>query len=145
MLDVSQKDVIIIRSPARMLALGRHLAKSLEGGDVVLISGELGAGKTVFCKGLAEGLGVTSPVVSPTFTIMNEYSGRAHFCHFDAYRLENADEAYGAGLTDFIGAPDCICAVEWWENVRELFDGCSVVRVIVKKIDEKTREVTILK
>lgn len=145
MTELSQKDVIIVRSPARMLALGRHLAKSLAGGDVVLLTGELGAGKTVFCKGLAEGLGVTSPVVSPTFTLMNEYSGRVHFCHFDAYRLENADEAYGAGLTDFIGDPDCVCAVEWWENVRELFDGCSTVRVAINKLDEKTREVTILK
>ena len=86
-----------------MAELGEKLAASLGGGDVLLLTGELGAGKTVLCKGLAKGFGITAPVTSPTFTIMNEYcDGRVKFCHFDAYRLDSADEAVGAGLTDFI-------------------------------------------
>ena len=132
-----------IDSPRRMLALGKKLARNLSGGDVILLSGELGAGKTVLCKGIAKGLGIKTPVVSPTFTIMNEYFGRIKFCHFDAYRLEDAEEAIGAGLTDFIGNEECLCAVEWWENIESLFCGLNVVHVNIEKKGEGKREVTI--
>lgn len=131
-----------VDSPEKMEELGANIAKTLSGGDVLLLTGELGAGKTVFCKGLAKGFGVTGTVVSPTFTLMNEYFGRIKFCHFDAYRLADAEEAYGAGLTDFIGADDCVCAVEWWENVSELFDGLDAVRIYIEKTDGG-REVTV--
>lgn len=133
-----------IASPEETEALGAKLVASLGGGDVVLLSGELGAGKTVFCKGMARALGITSPVVSPTFTIMNEYvGGRVGFCHFDAYRLENADEAYAAGLADFIGSAAVLCAVEWWENIVELFDGLKVVKVAIVKTGDDTRRIEI--
>ncbi|MCH5155692.1 MAG: tRNA (adenosine(37)-N6)-threonylcarbamoyltransferase complex ATPase subunit type 1 TsaE [Clostridiales bacterium] len=134
----------IIKSPAKMEALGKKLARELSGGDVILLNGELGAGKTVLCKGIAKGLKVPAQVVSPTFTIMNEYFGTYKFCHFDAYRLSNADEAAEAGLTDFIGAQDTVCAVEWWENIRELF-GDSTIQVTIEKISDKVREVTVLR
>lgn len=134
----------VVKSAKAMEKLGKSLAKELNGGEVLLLSGELGAGKTVFCKGLAKGLGVTAPVVSPTFTLMNEYfGGRVKLCHFDAYRLNDADEAYGAGLTDFIGDEKTVCAVEWWENVPELFDGCKVIKVSIVKLDNGAREVKI--
>lgn len=133
-----------VKSPQEMEALGKELAANLSGGDVILLTGELGAGKTVLCKGIAKGLGISAPVVSPTFTIMNEYFyERGEFCHFDAYRLENEDEAFGAGLTDFIGNPDCICAVEWWQNVGGLFDGCNTLKITITKIDSDIREVEI--
>lgn len=128
-----------------MRALGKKTAKSLCGGDVILLSGELGVGKTVFCKGVADGLKVKSSVVSPTFTLMNEYFGKYKFCHFDAYRLESEDEAYGAGLNDFFGDENTVCAVEWWENIASMFDGMRTVRVTVTKTGELTREVTIEK
>lgn len=134
-----------IRSPEDMEKLGESLASELAGGEVVLLSGELGAGKTVFCKGLARGLSVGAEVVSPTFTLMNEYlDGRIVFRHFDAYRLSGADEALGAGIAEYFGQPDCVCAVEWWENVRELFDGIKTIRVDIKKTDDG-RVVTVLK
>lgn len=143
-MKIGQKQTYTADSPEKMLELGEALGRSLSGGDVVLLTGELGAGKTVFCKGIARGLGVKERVVSPTFTIMNEYaSGRVRFCHFDAYRLADADEAYGAGLTDFIGSADCVCAVEWWERIPELFDGCDTVAVTVAKTGEFSREVTV--
>ena len=139
-----QKRVYNIKTAEQMKKLGARLAVQLGGGDVVLLSGELGAGKTVLCKGLAAGLGVAEPVVSPTFTLMNEYFGRAvKLCHFDAYRLADADEAAAAGLTDFIGNPECVCAVEWWENVPELFDGLNIVHVSVAKTENGGREVVI--
>ncbi|MCH5165838.1 MAG: tRNA (adenosine(37)-N6)-threonylcarbamoyltransferase complex ATPase subunit type 1 TsaE [Clostridiales bacterium] len=136
-------NVVTVSTPRQMEKLGEKLSKTLSGGDVVLLTGELGAGKTVLCKGIAKGLGVTAPVTSPTFTIMNEYFGVIEFCHFDAYRLESADEAFGAGLTDFIGNKDCICAVEWWQNIEELFEDCKTVKIDIKKIDDKLREVII--
>lgn len=135
----------IIKSPKKMEALGKKIAQNLSGGDIILLTGELGAGKTVLCKGLAKGLKVKAQVVSPTFTIMNEYFGEHKFCHFDAYRLESGDEAAEAGLTDFFGAEDTVCAVEWWQNIKELFDGCRTIKIVIKKTNEKTREVTVEK
>ena len=138
-----QTNIYKIKSPKRMEALGRKIAKQLSGGDVILLTGELGAGKTVFCKGIAKGLKVKSQVVSPTFTIMTEYFGDCKFCHFDAYRLENEDEAAEAGLTDFIGDNDTVCAVEWWQNIKGLFDGCRTTEITINKIDGNIREVTV--
>lgn len=135
----------IIKSPKKMEALGKRISRQISGGDIILLTGELGAGKTVLCKGIAKGLNVKAQVVSPTFTIMNEYFGDIKFCHFDAYRLESADEAAEAGLTDFFGADDTICAVEWWQNIKGLFDGCRTVKIEINKIDEKKREVTVEK
>lgn len=127
-----------------MQDLGKTFASTLKGGDVVLLSGDLGAGKTVFCKGMAKALNITATVVSPTFTIMNEYEGgTVKLCHFDAYRLEDADEAYGAGLNDFIGNPDVLCAIEWWENMIPLLDGLNTVHVNIIKTGDNTRKVEI--
>lgn len=137
--------IYIIKSPKKMEALGKKIARNLSGGDIILLTGELGAGKTVLCKGIAKGLKVKAQVVSPTFTIMNEYFGEHKFCHFDAYRLESADEAAEAGLTDFFGAENTVCAVEWWQNIKELFDGCRTIKIDINKIDEKKREVTVEK
>lgn len=138
-----EKTTYKITSPKKMESLGKRIARSLSGGDVILLNGELGAGKTVLCKGIAKGLKIKSQVVSPTFTIMNEYFGTHKFCHFDAYRLESADEAAEAGLTDFIGADGTICAVEWWSNVKELFIGLRTIEITINKIGEKVREVSI--
>lgn len=141
---MSQTRVYKINSSDKMAELGEKLAASLGGGDVLLLTGELGAGKTVLCKGLAKGFGITAPVTSPTFTIMNEYcDGRVKFCHFDAYRLDSADEAVGAGLTDFIGNAECVCAVEWWHNIEELFDGLNTVEITINKTGDNEREVII--
>ena len=139
-------ETYIINSCKEMEALGARLAKSLRGGDILLLTGELGAGKTVFCKGVAVGLGVTASVVSPTFTLMNEYFGtEIEFCHFDAYRLADEEEAYGAGLADYFGNENCICAVEWWENICGMFDGLDATEIVIEKIDASSRKVTVKK
>lgn len=125
-----------IRTPEEMEKLGEALASEFKGGEVILLGGELGAGKTVFCKGIAKGLNASAEVVSPTFTLMNEYlDGRIAFRHFDAYRLSGADEACGAGIAEYFGKSDCVCAVEWWENIDGLFDGIDTIRVDIKKTD----------
>ncbi|MFQ5608170.1 MAG: tRNA (adenosine(37)-N6)-threonylcarbamoyltransferase complex ATPase subunit type 1 TsaE [Candidatus Zixiibacteriota bacterium] len=94
---------------------GRRLAESLRPGDVVSVSGELGAGKTVFCKGIATGLGVTDgDVSSPSFAIVNEYSGRFAVLHADFYRLSGPDEVIRLGWEEYLER-DAIVLVEWPE------------------------------
>ena len=136
-----------ISTPEEMEKLGFDIGKSFVGGEVILLSGELGAGKTVFCKGLARGVGFDGNVVSPTFTLMNEYKGgRLDMYHIDAYRLASAEEAEASGLGDYIGSSDGICAVEWWENIADMFDGMSAIKIsIVKTDDGRSREVTVLR
>ena len=104
-------------SEAETAAVGRDLARSLRAGDVVLLHGELGAGKTAFVRGLAEGLGVTpADVSSPTFTLIQEYrSGRLPLLHVDLYRLEDPREIDDLGL-DELGR-DAVTAIEWAEKL----------------------------
>ena len=91
-------------SPAETRALGRQLAQSLQQGDVLLLWGDLGAGKSEFTRGVAEGLGVTSTVTSPSFTILNVYDeGSIPLYHFDWYRLNGVDELYEMGMDEYLG------------------------------------------
>ena len=99
-------------SPDETIAVARSLAQLLGPGDVVLLSGGLGAGKTTFAKGLAAGLGVVDEVVSPTFTLVREYEGRLPLVHVDVYRLETEHEVLDLGLDDLVG-DDGVLVVEW--------------------------------
>lgn len=90
------------------------LANMLAPGDTVMLHGDLGAGKSVFARGVAHALGVTGAMPSPTFTLLIPYEGRQKFYHFDLYRLNDPDEFYAAGLDEFIGG-DGIAVVEWPE------------------------------
>ena len=100
-------------------ALGKKLAESLRPGDVIAYFGDLGAGKTAFTRGIAEGLGVSEQVTSPTYTIVNEYlSGRLPLFHFDMYRLGSSDELFDIGWDDYL-ARGGVCAVEWSERVSD--------------------------
>jgi tRNA threonylcarbamoyladenosine biosynthesis protein TsaE len=95
-----QRGQLVSDSPERTRAIGRVLGASAPPGTVLALSGELGAGKTQLAKGVAEGLGVTSVVNSPTFVLMNEHEGRLRLHHIDAYRLADPEEAVDAGLLD---------------------------------------------
>jgi tRNA threonylcarbamoyladenosine biosynthesis protein TsaE len=109
--------------------VGAAIASMLEPGDVVLLAGPLGAGKTQFAKGIAEGLGVEETVVSPTFTIAREYVGRGkpgmRMLHVDVYRLDQAQEVLDLGLEDLAisatGELDAVTVVEWGDAVEGLF------------------------
>jgi len=96
-------------------ALGAALAARLEAGDVICLYGDLGAGKTTFVQGLAEGLGVSRPVTSPSFTLVHEHRGRLLFYHLDLYRL-SADDLLEAGIEEVLGAA-AVVAVEWAERL----------------------------
>lgn len=106
-------DTITSHSPAETFAHGRALAATLHAGDVLAIDGDLGAGKTHLVKGIAEGLGCTGDVTSPTFTLVHEYTGgRLPLFHFDFYRLEAGDEALRIGLDDYLGEHGVV-VIEW--------------------------------
>ena len=124
-------------------ALGQKLASRLAPGDVIAYIGDLGAGKTAFTRGLAQGLGITDPVTSPTYTIVNEYlSGRIPLFHFDMYRLSSSDELFDIGWEDYLSRGG-VCAVEWSENVEDALQDA--IRVTIEKdADEPdTRHITI--
>lgn len=117
--------------------LGAQLAKKLPAGSVVAFTGDLGAGKTAFVRGMARGLGIGDRVTSPTFTIVNEYEGgdRPLF-HFDLYRLYDADELFDIGWEDYL-VRGGICAVEWSERAAEMMDGCIRVNICRGERDDQ--------
>lgn len=113
-------------------ALGKRLGERLKPGTVIAYTGDLGAGKTAFTRGLAKGLGIPGQVTSPTFTIVNEYEGgRLPLFHFDMYRLEDADSLFDIGWEDYLDRGG-VCAVEWSENVREALPPDAVTVTIAR-------------
>jgi tRNA threonylcarbamoyladenosine biosynthesis protein TsaE len=101
-------------------ALGKRMGEEAQAGDVIALTGDLGVGKTVFTKGIAEGLGVKEPVSSPTFTILQEYrSGRVPLYHFDVYRIGDPEEMDEVGFDDYIYG-DGLCLIEWAELISDL-------------------------
>ena len=134
----------VSESESQTLEIGRALGKKMRGGEIITLSGDLGAGKTVFTKGIALGLGITDTVASPTFTLMNEYEGRITLYHYDAYRLNGWREAEEAGLTEYFGANRGMCVIEWWENIAEALPRVRTVAVSIKYKDENERIIEIV-
>ena len=121
--------------------LGQRLGETLRGGEVVAYLGELGAGKTAFTRGLARGLGISMRVTSPTYTIVNEYTGgRLPLFHFDMYRLGSEEELFDIGWEDYL-ARGGVCAVEWSENVSGAMEDTITVRI--EKTSDEGRKITI--
>lgn len=113
-------------------ALGSRLGERLTPGAVVAYTGDLGAGKTAFTRGMARGLGITDRVTSPTFTIVNEYDGgRLPLFHFDMYRLSSSEELFEIGWEDYL-ARGGVCAVEWSENVEHALEE-DTIRVEIRR------------
>ena len=131
----------ITNSPEETEKVGQALGRVLTPGTVLAYTGDLGAGKTAFTRGLARGLGATEAVTSPTYTIVNEYlSGRMPLFHFDMYRLRCADDLWDIGWEDYLDRCG-VCAVEWSENVEDAMDGA--IRVCIEKTGENTRRIII--
>lgn len=124
-------------------ALGQRLAKRLLPGDVIAYFGNLGAGKTALTRGIAQGLGVTDLVTSPTYTIVNEYlTGRIPLFHFDMYRLGSSDELFDIGWEDYL-ARGGVCAVEWSENVEDALRDAIHITIEKDPLEPDTRRITI--
>ena len=132
----------ITRSPEETAALGRRMAAALPDGAVIAFTGGLGAGKTAFCRGLAEGLGCTDPVTSPTFAIVNYYRGPRPMAHFDLYRIHTENDLAAAGFYDYLDQ-GAIVAAEWSENLAPLLDQEHPIRVDIQPLDPTTRRITI--
>ena len=131
----------ITNSPAQTEALGAALGQRLQPGTILAYTGDLGAGKTAFTRGLAKGLGATDLVTSPTYAIVNEYlSGRIPLFHFDMYRLKSAEDLWDIGWEDYLER-NGVCAVEWSENVTEALEDPIFIRL--EKVDENTRRIII--
>lgn len=105
-------------------AFGKEFASTLKPGHVVLLYGDLGAGKTSLAKGIASGLGITSDITSPTFTLMNTYNTSANniktMVHIDTYRLKDEHDLLEIGVEDYLGKPHTICLIEWPEKIEQL-------------------------
>ncbi|WP_130868187.1 tRNA (adenosine(37)-N6)-threonylcarbamoyltransferase complex ATPase subunit type 1 TsaE [Intestinimonas massiliensis (ex Afouda et al. 2020)] len=130
----------ISNSPQETEALGADLAAKLSPGDVVAFTGDLGAGKTAFTRGLARGLGIQERVTSPTFTIVNEYEGgRLPLFHFDMYRLSSSDELFDIGWEDYL-ARGGVCAVEWSEIIDDALEG-GVIRVDIRRGEHDSQRI----
>ena len=133
---------MITHSAKETRELGERTAVGLRPGDVVLLEGELGAGKSELARGIARGLGVTETVTSPSFTILNVYeSGRCPLYHFDWYRLESAEELYELGMDEYLGG-DGVAVVEWPDRCPEAIPG-KAIRVKLTATGESERDITI--
>ena len=133
----------ITNGPEETEALGRRLGQALTPGAVIAYTGDLGAGKTAFTRGLADGLDIPERITSPTFTIVNEYEGgRLPLFHFDMYRLGGADELYDIGWEDYL-ARGGVCAVEWSENVEEAIEDDAIRISIIRGETDTDRIITI--
>ena len=117
--------------------LGEKYAKTLGKGDVVLLLGDMGAGKTAFTKGIAKGLGIEQTVLSPTYAYMNDYSGILY--HYDCYRLSSGEDAEGLGLTDYFYS-NGICVIEWPMNIEDVLPK-KCKKVTILKVGENSREI----
>ena len=135
------RTVLTSTSPEETQAAGERLAHTLIPGDVVALSGELGAGKTCFVQGLACGLDATTWATSPTFVLINEYRGRLPIHHVDAYRVSGPADMIDIGLLDLIDA-DGVTLIEWPDNVRALLPP-RTIDVSIDGVGEEPRTITI--
>lgn len=128
--------VIETRSPEETFALGEKLGREAKPGQIYTLNGDLGTGKTVFTQGFASGLGITEPVNSPTFTILQVYEeGRMPFYHFDVYRIGDVEEMEEIGYEDcFYG--EGVCLIEWAELIEEILPENVIVVTIEKDLEQ---------
>lgn len=130
--------VKITKSREETIKFAEEYGKTLRGGDVLLLDGEMGAGKTVFTKGVALALGINAEITSPTYAYLNDYDGKLY--HYDCYRLSSGEDAEALGLTEYFYG-NGVCVVEWSENIADVLpDNCK--RVKIEKIDLNTRKIT---
>ena len=129
----------LVKSVEETYQVAKQIADKLVGKEIILLNGDLGAGKTTFTKGIAKALGINDVVTSPTFTFMKEYSGRLNLYHFDMYRVEEADELYELGLNDYLGMDGGVCVIEWnkFENI------INPIIINIEVVDETSRKIEI--
>lgn len=137
------KSVVVTNSVEETEALGCQLGQRVPSGSVIAFTGDLGAGKTAFTRGLARGLGIQEAVSSPTFAIVNEYEGgRIPLFHFDMYRLRSSEELFEIGWEDY-RVRGGVCAVEWSEIVADALEDDTIYVDIRRGELENQRQISI--
>ncbi|MBQ4594553.1 MAG: tRNA (adenosine(37)-N6)-threonylcarbamoyltransferase complex ATPase subunit type 1 TsaE [Akkermansia sp.] len=134
---------ILVNSESEMVALGQQLSETLQGGEVLGLVGDLGAGKTHLVQGILRGLGAADPAASPTFSLVHEHAdGRIPAAHFDFYRMKSAEEALGMGWDEYLSSGS-VLLVEWADR----FDGALMPAdtrwLVLKHVDATVRSVTL--
>jgi tRNA threonylcarbamoyladenosine biosynthesis protein TsaE len=135
------EEVFFSSSPEETENIGKMIAKKAKPGDIFLFEGSLGAGKSVLIRGMADELGITEPLLSPTFTLVNEYLGKVKFYHFDLYRLDEPFELYEIGFEEYVYS-DGISCIEWASKCGELLPDESI-KVDITLENEK-RKITVV-
>lgn len=136
----------IIENLKETQLLAKKFARLLVGGEIILLNGDLGAGKTTFTRYVLRALGVKDEITSPTFTIMREYSSKKfNIYHFDMYRLSSGNEAVDYGLEEYIcsNSRSNIVFIEWSENIKDILNG-KYIEINIKLIDENKRKFEII-
>ena len=137
--------VIETHDPEETFEVGRTIGMNAKPGQIYTLTGDLGVGKTVFTQGVAAGLGITEPVNSPTFTIIQEYEdGRLPFYHFDVYRIGDLEEMEEIGYDDYFFGQG-ICLIEWAELIEEILPEKRIEVTIEKDLEKgfESRKITI--
>lgn len=135
----------IVNSLKETEELSKKISKSIKCGDCILLYGEIGAGKTTFTKFLLENLGVKSIVSSPTFTLLNEYTGKFPVYHFDMYRISSSEELYELGFEDYIDSKNSkfvetgLTLIEWPDNVKDILPK-DRIEIEIKKLGDSARK-----
>lgn len=133
---------IITNSALETIEFAENFAKEIIAPKIIVLSGDLGAGKTTFSKGFAKGLSINETITSPTFALLNEYEGTKKLYHFDMYRLESAGEAIELGFDEYFNKNDGIILVEWAENVEGLF-APPLTKITISKLSDDKRKIKI--
>ncbi|HHW48539.1 MAG TPA: tRNA (adenosine(37)-N6)-threonylcarbamoyltransferase complex ATPase subunit type 1 TsaE [Clostridiaceae bacterium] len=121
-------------SAEQTVNVGKRLGQMLKQGDIICLIGDLGAGKTAFTGGIADALGITGYITSPTFTIINEYEGKIPLYHFDVYRIADPEELYELGFDEYIDG-DGIVVIEWADLIKEVLPS-EYIQVTIEKDTE---------
>lgn len=131
---------IISKSTEQTNQLGIELGKLLQPQDIICLTGDLGAGKTAFTKGIGIGLEIEEFITSPTYTIINEYEGRIPLFHFDVYRLEGVEEMYELGYEEYFFGDGAV-VIEWADVVKDIIPDERLWITILRGKEEDTREI----
>ena len=134
---------IISDSAAATEAIAGELVKLLPDGGVVALHGDLGAGKTVFCRGIARALGISEAITSPTFNLVLEYTaGTMPLYHMDLYRINGSDDALACGIDDYLGESGAICVIEWAERIADILPS-DAVKISIRHVSPEVRTIRI--